>query len=69
MVDSRCHPQSIAVVQTRAKHLGVEVTVSNCNDFHFTQDVCGVLVQYPNTDGQIYDFSEIIEQAHQNKVG
>lgn len=68
LVDSRCHPQSIAVVTTRAQHLGVEVIVQNCNEFEFNDDVCGVLVQYPNTDGQINDFSDVIDEAHKNKV-
>lgn len=68
LVDSRCHPQSIAVVVTRAEHLGVEVMVQDYRDFDFTDDVCGVLLQYPNTDGQINDYSETIDMAHQNKV-
>lgn len=67
-MDSRCHPQSIAVVTTRAAHLRVEVVVQECSEFKFTKDVCGVLIQYPNTDGQINDYSDIIEEAHQNKV-
>ncbi len=68
LVDSRCHPQSIAVVNTRAERLGVEVVVRDYREFLLTDDVCGVLVQYPNTDGQINDFRETIEMAHQHKV-
>lgn len=68
LVDSRCHPQSIAVVSTRAYHLGVEVIVQDCSAFQFSDDVCGVLLQYPNTDGQIIDFRDTIELAHQNQV-
>ena len=68
-VDRHCHPHSIAVVQTRARHLGVEVRVEDFQQFSLTdKDVCGVLVQYPNTDGQIEDFSQMIETAHANKV-
>ncbi|XP_064386896.1 glycine dehydrogenase (decarboxylating), mitochondrial-like [Halichondria panicea] len=65
LVDSRCHPQSIAVVRTRASHLGVEVVESDFRDFDFSSgQVCGVLLQYPNTDGQINDYSQVIEKAH-----
>lgn len=68
LVDSQCHPQSIAVVETRASHLGVEVLVQDHRHFQFSEDVCGVLLQYPNTDGQINDFRDTIEQAHQHQV-
>ena len=69
LVDSRCHPQSIAVVETRAKFLGVEMVVTDYRDFDFsTGRVCGALVQYPNTDGQINDYRDMIEKAHKNEV-
>ena len=68
-MDKQCHPQSIAVVKTRANHLGVEVAIQEFRDFDLSsEDVCGVLVQYPNTDGQINDFTEMIETAHANNT-
>jgi glycine dehydrogenase len=68
-VDRHVHPHSLAVIQTRANHLGVETVVDDFHNFDFsTGTVCGVLVQYPNTDGQINDFTEMIEKAHENKV-
>ena len=67
-MDSRCHPQSIAVVTTRAYHLGVDVVVDDFRKFKFTEDVCGVLIQYPDTDGQINDYRETIEKAHESNV-
>ena len=69
LVDSRCHPQSIAVVETRAKFLGIEMMVADYRDFDFsTGRVCGALVQYPNTDGQINDYTDMIDKAHKNEV-
>lgn len=68
LVDCRCHPQSIAVVKTRAYHLGVDMLVQDYKDFEFSDDVCGVLLQYPNTDGQINDYRDTIKLAHQHKV-
>ena len=69
LVDSRCHPQSIAVVKTRANYLGVEVLIEDYRKFNFsTGHVCGALVQYPNTDGQINDYTDMITNAHKNGV-
>lgn len=68
-VDERSHPHSIAVLQTRARHLGVEVHIGSFRSFDFASgSVCGVLVQYPTTDGQIEDFTDMIKVAHDNGV-
>jgi glycine dehydrogenase len=59
-----CHPQTIAVIQTRAKPLGIEIKVDNYSRFKFDDTVFGALVQYPATDGAIYDYSDFIKEAH-----
>ena len=46
-VDQRVHPQTLAVVQTRASGLGVEIVTGDFNTFEFTSEVSGCLVQYP----------------------
>lgn len=56
LVSSKCHPQTIAVCQTRADGLGLEAVVADEGSFDFGKDVCGVLVQYPATDGSIHDY-------------
>src|SRR6266542_3209471 len=80
-VANNCHPQTIAVVQTRAKPLGIEVIVGDFRKFDFnvaqvsnlrsdkksklqTCSTFGALVQYPATDGAIYDYTDFIKQAH-----
>ena len=63
-VADNCHPQTIAVVQTRAKPLGIEVKIGEHSCFRFDGTVFGALVQYPATDGAIYDYSDVIRQAH-----
>jgi glycine dehydrogenase len=63
-VSEACHPQTIAVVQTRAKPLGIDVIVSDHRTFQFDQPVFGVLLQYPATDGAIYDYREFCDRAH-----
>ncbi|MBE9187951.1 aminomethyl-transferring glycine dehydrogenase [Microcoleus sp. LEGE 07076] len=62
-----CHPQTIQVVQTRAKPLGIEVLVGDHQSFEFDRTIFGALLQYPATNGAIYDYTDFIRSAH--KVG
>nr|XP_008527904.1 PREDICTED: glycine dehydrogenase (decarboxylating), mitochondrial-like [Equus przewalskii] len=65
-VDPRCHPQTIAVVQTRAKYTGVLIELKLPQEMDFSgKDVSGVLFQYPDTEGKVEDFTELVERAHQ----
>ena len=63
-VADNCHPQTIAVVQTRAKPLGIDVKIGDYSQFRFDNTFFGALIQYPATDGAIYDYVEFIRQAH-----
>lgn len=63
-VSEACHPQTIAVVQTRAKPLGIEVVVGNHLTAQFDSSVFGVLLQYPATDGVVYDYQEVVDRSH-----
>lgn len=64
-VSEACHPQTIDVVRTRAIPLGIEVIVGDHRTFDFKTPIFGALLQYPATDGAIYDYSEFIDRAHQ----
>src|SRR6266850_7324004 len=66
-VADNCHPQTIAVVRTRAKPLGIEIVTGNFSNFEFDHTIFGALVQYPATDGVIYDYEKFAKAAH--KVG
>ena len=59
-----CHPQTIAVVETRAKWLGITVVVGNPAKFEPTAEFCGALVQYPTTDGRIECYRSLTEKTH-----
>src|SRR5438445_1555135 len=63
-VADNCHPQTIEVVRTRAKPLGIEVKIDNYARCKFDDTVFGALVQYPATDGAICDYAEFVRQAH-----
>jgi glycine cleavage system P protein (glycine dehydrogenase) len=66
LVSDTCHPQTIDVVRTRAKPLGIDVRVGDAASFDFAagQRVFGVLVQYPATDGALPDWKPLCKRAH-----
>jgi glycine dehydrogenase len=63
-VSSLCHPQTIDVVRTRAKPLGLEVVVGDHRTFAPDATSCGVLVQYPDTFGSVHDYAAFFEKTH-----
>jgi glycine dehydrogenase len=67
-VSETCHPQTIAVVQTRAEPLGIDIVVGNHAEFALTDKVFGVLLQYPATDGVILDYEPFIREVHKHKA-
>ncbi len=62
-VSEKCHPQTIDIVRTRAKPLGISVVTGDHRTFKFEGNVFGVLVQYPDTTGSINDFADFFTQA------
>ena len=56
-VSEKCHPQTIDVVRTRAEPLGYTVVVGDHATYDFGDDTFGALVQTPDTEGTIHDFS------------
>jgi glycine dehydrogenase len=59
-----CHPQTIAVVKSRALPLGIEIVVGDHRAYAFDQPLSGALFQYPATDGAVYDYTEVIDRVH-----
>ena len=68
LVSNSCHPQVIAVVQTRAAPLGININLNDHEDFDFTEDVFGCLVQYPDTNGAIHNFRHLCVAAHEQSA-
>jgi glycine dehydrogenase len=62
-VSADCHPQTIAVVRTRAEALGIEVQVGD-DDAASRADAFGVLLQYPCSTGEVRDYAAIVQAAH-----
>ena len=63
-VSSACHPQTIAVLETRAEPLAIRVVVGDARSFAPDADTFGALVQYPETDGVIVDHSALAARLH-----
>ena len=58
------HPQTLAVVRTRAIPLGLEILIGEVFEMDFSnRDVSAVIFQYPDTNGNVHDFSKLVEQA------
>ena len=62
-VSATLHPQSRAVLETRAEALSIELIFGDHRSFVFDKPVCGVIVQYPDTNGTVHDYRAFAEQA------
>ena len=69
IVDQNLHPQNISVIQTRAEPLGIQVVIGDVAELmEKHNDYFGVVVQYPNTLGEINDYQALIAKAHEQKA-
>lgn len=60
-----CLPQTIAVVETRAAPLGIDVVVGDPASDLVPADVFGVVLQYPGVDGDIQDYAGLVDSVHE----
>jgi len=61
-------PQTISVLQTRAIPIGIELVICNENDFDFSTEYFGALLQYPGKNGQIPELKSFIEKANHSQI-
>jgi glycine dehydrogenase len=61
-------PQTLSVLKTRAIPIGVELVVGNHEDFDFSDEYYGAIVQYPGKHGQVYDYTSFIGKANSNGI-
>lgn len=63
-VSDLCHPQTIDVLKTRATPLGIELRIAKHTEIDLTTgEIFGMLLQYPASDGAVYDYSALIASA------
>lgn len=66
-VDQNCHPQSIAVIKTRAEPLGIDIVVASPDKLE-PDSVFGAIFQYPGTYGHVRDFADTIAALHEHRA-
>jgi len=67
-VSEQCFPQTIDVLRTRSHPFGIELKIGDHSELEFSEKIFGILLQYPADNGEIYDYKNIIEKAHQNNT-
>jgi glycine dehydrogenase len=61
-------PQTISVLQTRSAPIGVELVIGNHQEFDFSDEFFGAILQYPGKYGQVYDYADFIKKANDNEI-
>ena len=64
-ISETCHPQTIAVLRTRAESLGIELIFGDHLKVQFDLPILGAIVQYPASDGVIHDYRDFADQVHE----
>jgi glycine dehydrogenase len=62
-----CHPQIIAVLQTRARPLNISIALGNPDTLDFSnEETFGILLSYPATDGTLRPYEVLVHRAHES---
>lgn len=67
-VDENIFPQVLAVIETRAEALGIEIQKGNFAQYVFDDKCFGAVLQYPAANGEVCDYSAFCNNAHQKGV-
>lgn len=68
LVSAKVYPHTVAVLKTRAEPLGIEVRVQQSDEFVFGDKVFGMLLQYPDKEGNVIDYKSLISNAKSSGV-
>ena len=64
LLSDKLHPQTISCVETRAGPFGIKIEIVDVSKVDFSnKDIGGIIFQYPDTEGTVQDFSDIIQRA------
>jgi glycine dehydrogenase len=61
-------PQTLSVLETRSTPIGIELVVGNHENFDFSNDYFGAILQYPGKFGQVNDYTNFIAKANDNQI-
>ena len=61
-------PQTLSLLETRSEPLGIELVVGNHEDFDFSEEYFGAILQYPSKTGKVYNYKEFIQKANDTQI-
>ncbi|HIP37497.1 MAG TPA: glycine dehydrogenase (aminomethyl-transferring) [Crocinitomix sp.] len=67
-ISSNTFPHVIDVVEGHAKNLDIDLIIADENDFDFSNEFFGAIVQYPTTEGQVWNLETFISKAHDSGI-
>ncbi|MDD4107855.1 MAG: aminomethyl-transferring glycine dehydrogenase, partial [Prolixibacteraceae bacterium] len=68
LVDENIWPQTLDVLSTRAEPIGIELKILPESEFQLADDIFGIILQYPDSNGEVRDYSELTMQAHSKNI-
>ncbi len=67
-VDKNIFPQIIDVIKTRSEPLGINLIINDIDQFTPQDDIYAIIIQYPNNNGEVIDYSSIAKKAKDNEI-
>ncbi|MEH6536410.1 MAG: aminomethyl-transferring glycine dehydrogenase [Psychroserpens sp.] len=67
-VSENCLPQTISLLQTRANPIGIELVIADEDEFDFSEDFFGAILQYPGKHGQVSNIKSFIKKANTSRI-
>jgi len=61
-------PQTISLLRTRSTPIGIEVVIGNHEEFNFTSDFFGAMLQYPGKSGKVYNYRDFVRKAKEAEI-
>ena len=61
-------PQTLSLLQTRSTPIGIELVVGKHEDFDFSREYFGAILQYPGVSGKVYDYAAFVEKANAAEI-
>ncbi len=65
-VSDECFPQTIEVLKTRAKPLGINLVIGDFKTVTLSDTLYGALLQYPSADGAVHDYADFVQRAKEH---
>ncbi len=65
-VSNECYPQTIELLKTRARPLGIELVIGDFRTVTLNDKLYGALLQYPTADGTVHDYADFVKRAKEH---